>query len=289
MAVDVGDLYRTSMTLTSPSGGLVNAGTMSLTITLPDATTFPVSPVTPVTTGQYQYDYQTTQSGRHVARWVGTGANPGAYVEAFDVLDALPRYLISMADAKKQLNITDTNSDDELRVYLESATTVVERIRNETVVQGTFVDELYLPEYFRGIGQVANSAMPYGIDTARFRVTVAHTPAISLVSVVRADGTMSWDVANLHLDPDGIVDVMFGPTLVGHILIIYVAGRATIRATDQLAASIIVNHLWQTQRGNRGAPRVGGGVSDTTMVPGFAFAVPNRAIELLGGGLPGFA
>jgi hypothetical protein len=289
MATDIGDLYRTSMTLTSPSGGLVNATTMTLTITLPDSTTTVITPVTPVTTGIYQYDYQTIQSGRHVARWVGTGANPGAYVEVFDVLDAIPPYIVSLADAKQQLNITDTSVDDELRIYLESTTSVVERVRNEAVVKRTFTDEIYLPEYFRGIGQVANSAMPYGIDTARFRVALAHSPALSLTSVARVDNTMTWDVTNLHLDPSGIIDVMFGPTLVGHIAVVYVAGYVIIPATFQLAASMIINHLWQTQRGTRGGPRVGGGMSDTTAIPGFGFAIPNRALELLGGGMPGFA
>lgn len=289
MTIDLGDVVPLSVRITDPTGALANAGSVSLTITQPDTTNVSLSPVAPTSTGVYQYNYSTVQTGRHIYRWVATGANASAYTEAFDVLDPTPRYIISMASAKQQLNISDTNSDDELRIYLEAATDVVERLRNEAVVQRTFVDEIYLPEYFRGIGQVANSAMPYGIDTARFRVAVSHTPAVSLTSVVRADNTMSWDVTNLHLDPDGIIDVMFGPTLVGHIVVTYVAGRTVIRATDQLASSIIVNHLWQTQRGTRGAPRVGGGVSDTTMVPGVGFAVPNRAIELLGGGLPGFA
>lgn len=275
MATDVGDLVRLSTTLTSPAGGLVNAGTMSLTITLPDASTFPVSPVTPVTTGQYQYDYQTTQPGRHIARWVATGANPGAYVEAFDVLDATPRYMISMADAKNQLNITGTSSDDELRVYLESATDVVERVRGEAMVRRTFIEE-------------------HEVMYAGGRMALSWTPVVSLTSVVMIDGWVTWDVSRLHVNPiTGVVSTTFQSglfQLFGRLAVTYVAGYQVIPASFQLAASIIVNHLWQTQRGNRGSPRVGGGLSDpTTMVPGFAFAVPNRALELLGTGMPGFA
>lgn len=276
MAIDVGDLYRTSMTLTSPSGGLVNAGTMSLTITLPDASAFPVSPVTPVTTGQYQYDYQTTQPGRHIARWVGTGANPGAYVEAFDVLDSTPRYMVSMADTKNQLNIplADTSLDDELRVYLEAATDVVERVRGEAMVRRTFIEE-------------------HEVTYAGGRMALSWTPVVSLTSVVMIDGWVTWDVSRLHLNPaTGVVSTTFQSglfQLFGRLAVTYVAGYQVIPASFQLASSMIVNHLWQTQRGNRGAPRVGGGLSDTTMVPGFAFAVPNRALELLGTGMPGFA
>lgn len=274
MATDLGDLYRTSMTLTSPSGGLVNAGTMTLTITLPDASTFPVTPVTPTTTGQYQYDYQTVQTGRHVARWLGTGANPGAYVEAFDVLDSTPRYMISMADAKQQLNITDTASDDELRAYLEAATDVVERVRGEAMVRRTFIEE-------------------HEVMYAGGRMALSWTPVVSLTSVVMIDGWVTWDVSRLHLNQTtGVVSTTFQSglfQLFGRLAVTYVAGYQVIPASFQLAASMIVNHLWQTQRGNRGAPRVGGGISDTTMVPGFAFAVPSRALELLGTGMPGFA
>jgi hypothetical protein len=287
MAIDLGDLYRLSMTLTSPAGGLVNADTMTLTITLPDDTTVPTV-VAPASTGHYQYDYLTTQPGRHVAHWVGTGTNPGAYVDIFDVRTASPGYLVSLATMKNQLNLNNTTaSDEDLRDFIESATDAVERIRNEAVIRRTFVDEIYLPEYFRGIGQVANSAMPYGIDTARFRVAISHTPALSLTSVARVDGTMTWDVANLHLDPAGIIDVMFGPTLVGHIAVTYVAGYRIVPESFTKAAEFIVQNLWQTRRGVKGGPRVGG--TETTMVPGIGFAIPNQAMELLGGGMPGMA
>lgn len=272
MATDVGDLYRTSMTLTSPSGGLVNAGTMTLTLTLPDGTPVVVTPITPVTTGTYQYDYQTVQSGRHVARWVATGANPGAYTEVFDVLDAIPRYIISMADAKAQLNITDTASDNELRAYVEAATDVVERVRGEAMVQRTFVEE---HEVYSG------------------RMSLSRPPVVSLTSIISIDGWITWDVNALHVNPrTGVVSTALTTGLLqlnGRVVVTYVAGYAVIPATFQLAAAMIVNHLWQTQRGTKGSPRVGGGLSDTTMVPGFAFAVPNRALELLGSGMPGFA
>jgi hypothetical protein len=60
-----------------------------------------------------------------------------------------------------------------------------------------------------------------------------------------------------------------------------------IRATDSLAAQIIIEHLWQTRRGARGGPRPGG--MDTTLVHGLGFAIPNAALELLGTGIPGMA
>src|SRR4051812_2397971 len=119
MAVDLGDLYRCSWTNISPSGGNVNAGSVTLTITLPDQTSVVVTPVSPTTTGVYQYDYQTVQAGRHLARWVGTGANPGAQPEEFDVRPANPGYIISLGDVRQQLNLTTTVNDEELRYSIE--------------------------------------------------------------------------------------------------------------------------------------------------------------------------
>jgi hypothetical protein len=286
VAIDLGDRYRVTFTNTPPGGGTpVSAGTVTLTIVLPDDTTV-VNTVAPTTPGVYQFDYLTTQAGRHVAQWVGTGANPGAHVEIFDVRTLTPGYLVSLAVLKDQLNVTGTANDEALRGYIEAATDAVERIRNETIIKRTFTDELYLPDYYRGYGQAVNSAMPYGL-TYRHRSTLDHTPAISLTTVARVDGTMTWDTTLLRLDPAGIIDVMYGPALSGHIAVTYVAGSRVIRATDSLAAQIIIEHLWQTRRGVRGGPRPGG--MDTTLVHGLGFAIPNAALELLGAGIPGMA
>jgi hypothetical protein len=217
---------------------------------------------------------------------VGTGTNPGAHVEIFDVRTLTPGYLVSVAALKDQLNITTAAADEALRGYIEAATDAVERIRNETIIKRTFTDELYLPDYYRGYGQAVNSAMPYGL-TYRHRSTLDHTPAISLTNVSRVDGTMTWDTTLLRLDPAGIIDVMFGPALSGHITVTYVAGYRVIPAAYSLAAQFIVEHLWQTRRGSRGGPRPGG--METTLVPGIGFAIPNAAVELLGAGIPGVA
>jgi hypothetical protein len=50
-----------------------------------------------------------------------------------------------------------------------------------------------------------------------------------------------------------------------------------------------VQHLWQTQRPDRGAPSRSTGLGEYT-VPGLGYSIPNRAKEMLGnGGIPGFA
>jgi hypothetical protein len=59
-----------------------------------------------------------------------------------------------------------------------------------------------------------------------------------------------------------------------------------IQANVRLASKIIIQHLWETQRGTMGVQL--GGDSDN-YVAGRGFAIPRRAIELLGPQLPGVA
>jgi hypothetical protein len=286
MAIDVGSVYRLAFTLKSPDGALVNAGSMALTINLPDGTSTLISPVAPGSTGVYQYDYTTVQSGRHIAHWVGTGANPGAYAEAFEVLSATPPALISLADAKQQLNISTNAFDDELRVFVDAATAAVERHRNESIIRRTFVEEHYLTDYAWGYGQNIGQPAAWGVPARK--LSLDKRPALSLTSVARVDGTLSWDVSNLHLNSNGIVSVMFGNPISGHVAVTYIAGYQSIPAEFTLATRIIVQHLWQTQRGNKGWPKPGG-MDDSLGPAGMGFAIPNRALELLGTGSPGFA
>ncbi|SEF34399.1 hypothetical protein SAMN05421837_107370 [Amycolatopsis pretoriensis] len=273
MAIDVGDLYRCSFTLTSPAGGNVNAGTMTLTITLPDQTTTVVGPVAPTTTGVYVYDYQTVQAGRHTAHWVGTGANPGAYVEVFDVRPADAPYLVSLADIKAQTNISNTVSDEELRTYLEAATGVIERHLGQAVVRRSRTEEHLIPS---GGGLVLN-----------------WTPVVSVTSLATVDGSYTWNPATLYATPAGLVTCPLGTAPYGHVAVTYVAGTSLVPEEYGLAARIIVQHLWETQRGAAGAPRAGG-LGDTLGISrsagsGLGYAIPNRALELLGTGLPGVA
>jgi hypothetical protein len=54
--------------------------------------------------------------------------------------------------------------------------------------------------------------------------------------------------------------------------------------TINLAARILLQHLWRTQYGaSRVGPSIGGGddYAVTEPVPGFGYAVPNRVLQLL--------
>lgn len=268
MAFDLGDQVPLTIETRDALGSLANAGAVTLTIGLPDGTS--VTPaITNPSTGRYQVDYATTLPGRHTVRWVATGLNAGAYADAFDVRPATPDYLISLASAKAQLKIplSDTSQDEQLREFVEAAAYVIEHHRKEAIVR-RIVTEYHF------------------IRDSASRLLLRTTPVISLQSVQTVDGGTSWAVADLHLTPaTGLVVGKSGMgtiSFLGNIQAVYVAGRTVVPANFTLAARIIVQHLWETTRGN---PRTGpwpGGQEDTTQIFGMGFAIPNRALQLLG-------
>lgn len=270
MSFDLGDPVPLAVQTRDSSGNLANAGTVTLTIGLPDGTTTTPA-VTNPSPGVYQVFYPTVQAGHHTVRWLGTGINSSAYADSFDVLSTSPAYIVSLARAKRKLRIplADTEHDEDIRDYIESATSVIERHRREIVVRRMFTD------YHRTWG--ARELILY------------NTPALSLISVQTVDGLFTWDLATLHLNGvAGIVTEVsgiFGVTFSGYIKVVYEAGSRVIPADFQRAGLIIIEHLWQTERpGSQAGPYPGAyedsmeGIRRT----GTGFAIPNRALELLG-------
>jgi hypothetical protein len=241
---------------------------VTLTITLPDGTTDDLSPTNPPsTTGQYFHDYQTVQAGRHSARWLGTGTNPGAHSDAFDVRVANPPYIVSLADVRDQLNMTSTADDEELRTYIEATTAVVENYLGRAVVRRSFTEE----------HQVSGGEL-----------MLNWTPVQSITSIETVDGVTTWTAADVHVSTSGVVTAEAGATaLDGAITVTYVAGSALVPGNWALAARIIVQHLWETQRGTAGAPFAGGLDMPGAGFTQYGFSIPNRAKQLLTGGVPG--
>ncbi|GAA3550821.1 hypothetical protein GCM10022419_033870 [Nonomuraea rosea] len=249
-------------------GVLTDASTVSLSILLPDGTVD--GPFTPVHDGPglYHHDYPSTQSGRHVARWVTAGP-VGADEEVFDVAALWGEAgVISLRAAKKQLNIDedDTDDDEEIADHLRSVTAVCERYAG-ALVRATHTEK----------------------HTGGYALALNHVPALELVSVVAIrTGGVGQDVADLDLDgPTGIVTRLDGGKMYGPLRATYVAGRTDIPANVSQAAKILLQHLWETQRGTMGGVRTGG--SDEVYDPRFGFSIPRRVLELLGEQPPGIA
>ncbi len=173
--------------------------------------------------------------------------------------------LLTLAEAKAQLDIDTTTNDVELQAYIDSLTAVIER--HVGPVESRTVTEIV-----------------YGRGAA---LAFTQVPVVSLTSLTpRLTGGTAIGVAEVFLDGDsGTVHRVDGGSFVGGPwTAVYVAGRGSVPATINLAARILLQHLWRTQYGaSRGMSSVGGGddFSVTEPVPGWGYAVPNRVLQLL--------
>jgi hypothetical protein len=274
MSYDLGAVVPLSMTVKDATGAPANAGNMRLTVTLPDDTTAVVDPVAPASTGSYSYGYPTVQAGLHQVRWVGTGANACASTDVFDVRPAAAAMLFSLADAKGQLDIpvTSTADDEKLRTYIAATTRAV--------------------EYF--VGAVSRRTV-HQVVSGDCAAWVLHTTPVLAVTAVTAVAVWQLDVDPGVLDVDGEAGILRRTDGLwfysGDYRVTYTAGRAVVEPNITLAGELILQHLWRTRFG---AAR--GAVSSddflvTEAVPGFGYAIPNRALQLLQGEreLGGFA
>lgn len=267
MSYDLGDVVPLSTTVKDASGAPADAGTMALTITLPDASVVTVPSVVPTSTGQYAYSYATTQAGRHSVRWLATGANACAHTDVFNVREALPPMLFSLAEAKTKLDwpASDTSRDDELREFIEATTAAV--------------------EFF--VGPVARRTVQQVLCGGR-DTWVLHTTPVLAVTAITPLQTWQQAISVGVLDIDANTGILrrtdnlcFYP---GDYRVTYTAGRAIVPPNVSLAARLILQHLWRTNYGaSRAAAGLGGGDDflATEQVPGFGYAIPNRALQLL--------
>lgn len=277
MSTDLGDVYRLSYDH-YVNGALATAGAATWTVTLPDGATSSFAATT-TGTGLYRNDFTTTLAGRHTVRWVGTGANAGAWAGSFNVSPAASGDLISLADAKTQLNIpaSSTVHDEELRDFIGGLTAVIEGPDGlgRVVVKRTIVESRT-------------------VDRAAYQLTLSSLPVISLTSVIDLDGNRTWAAADFHLDGDtGLLTTKDSATPVyGQIQFTYVAGYQVIPANITMAARVVLQDWWRTQRAGGGGPRfVAGSDENSALVRagwGLSLLSP-EARQLLGPPLAGLA
>lgn len=265
MSFDLGSAVRLTATCTDPGGTPATAATALLTVTLPDGTTVIPTVPAPAETGQYVVDYVTTMAGQHAVRWLFT--EPAfAYTDTVDVRPAVPRLILSQADARSHLRITTPADAELLREWLESITEGVENLAG-AVVRRTITEKHPVP--FRGVGSLM----------------LRTVPVLDLVSVVPVlPGGQTYTPDQFDLDPTGVVQLLDRALIYGPLRITYVAGRAVTPASITSASRIILRHLWRTRYGSsRALPSVGGDddFSVTEPIPGFGYAIPNRALQLL--------
>lgn len=267
--IDLGDVYQVAVDIYSAGGVLTDPATATLTITLPDGTTAtPAVSLPSSTAGQLRVDYTTTMAGRHSYRMVTT-VPATAHTGVFDVRSAAPDLIVSLEDAKTHLNITSTTSDEELRSMIESVTAVVEQY----------------------VGAVVRRTEVEVFDGGRAQLTLSHIPVISVTSVVDTGATVSASSYTFNAT-SGVLTQIAGPSLlpflvgVQSVTVTYVAGRTTVPANIRMAALLILQHMWESQRPAAAGPFSQG--SDD-YDPRYSYSVPRRALELLGEPIGGFA
>lgn len=272
--IDLGDAVPLTFQA-SANGTLVDPTTVTLTVGLPDGTSTAVTP-TRASLGQYTAAYVTVQPGRHDIRWVATGPGARTHVDVLNVAPARSVSLVSLAEFKAHLNLDDTAEDEEIRYYLEAATGVVERHVGQVVARRSVTET-------HRLGWQSHP---------RRGLVLRQGPVMSLTTISTNGGTV--------LDPAGyVVDTVTGEVrstaggttgLFGDVTVTYVAGYTATPPRMILAAQIIAEHLWQTQRVQSMGRGPGFGGSEVNVTPsGLGYAIPNRAVELLGGRPPAIA
>jgi hypothetical protein len=266
VTIDFGETYSSpNYVVKDTSGTPTNAGTVTAVITLPDSVTTASPTVVNTSAGTYSFDYGTTVAGRHELTVSATGGILGTLVrkwtDSFTVSPAGSGFGLSLDDAKAHLNIklTYTADDEELRDWLSIVTRLVESKAGEITAKA-------YTERHRG-GK---------------SLWLRHTPVIAVTSVGPWLNTgTTFLPSTVRVDPEtGRLERLDGGWFTGGpYAITYTAGRQIVPANLRGALKIILQHLWDTQRGASGLPFQPS--EDVGMIPGFAFAIPNRAIELL--------
>lgn len=180
--------------------------------------------------------------------------------------------VVTLAEAKLQLNMTDTASDAELAVFISAASEAIEDY------VGAVVQRPVTETFDGGLEQVLLSKTPVASVTS---VTDNGTVLASSAYRVSTAGVLSRVAGRFRLRFwDGVQS----------LTVVYVAGKvadtASVPQRVKMAALIIVQHLWETQR-----PAAQGPFSQASddFDPRYAYSIPRRALELLGEPVGGIA
>ena len=267
---DLGDkVYLTWETVDS-SGAAVNPGTVTLNITLPDATNVSVTTATSIT-GTYTASYLPTQVGRHILAWSATGSYPQAYSDIFEVRDINDIGIVGYDEVLEFLNIpTASANENEIRRFIDASTDLAENYVGQVLGRRTFTNELY--------------------DGGTEFIRIRNPKAISITSVT--ENGLAVSASNYVLDYTGQRLYRIGSgTLyatnsygywtqgMNNVSITYVAGYVNPPMSAKQGVLEIIRHLWQTQRGAINVMTRTNSGDELYNTP--TYSLPRRAMELL--------
>jgi hypothetical protein len=276
----LGAPVRVSTTVRDVTGALVNPGTLILLVKTAAAdgtwtTTGTYSSPANDSTGTYHQDIPVTDlatAGHYQYTWTSTGTGAGVSFGEFDIFDPFETSVISLQDAKDQLNIpaSNTASDAEIASWIATIESNLKRATGGPVVNRTVTERAEM---------MSNQTV----------ILVRQRPLVSVTSIASTSGGTIDISAGLDLDVNaGLIRRKLGLPFYGPffqwmpaVTVTYVAGwGVSVPAAFASFARIVLAHLWSSQRGPLTVPMGGG---DLTTPPGFGFAIPNMAAELLNG------
>ena len=262
-------IYLTT-TVKDRTGSPIDAGALILTVQKPDASQQTYPTPSHDSTGAYHQDIgaaDLTQNGHYQWKWVATGSGAGVSYGDFDVFDPFEPAVLSLQDAKTTVNINPATTvyDAELQSMIDTVTASLETITGGPAFNRTVTEYAYLSGDLRVL-------------------TVRQRPVVSVTSITDISAGTPMSIVDIDVDPvAGIIrrklDLPFWSFLSTRYQIVYTAGWGTaIPAAFNVAARLIVNHLWRTARGPGLAPIPN---EDMTFLPGMSYAIPNRALEVM--------
>lgn len=259
---DLGEQVPVSVTVRDANNALVNPVSATLTIIKPDGTTVPGTTVTlpPATTGKPLYIYTTDTVGRH--SWRMTTTTPaGSQTGVFTVRTGTPGWILSLDEARAQLNATGVTGDAELEEYLQVTTDIVENI----------------------IGPVVNQTITEEIHDGGATILLNRVPIVSVVSIENwADATVTYGASDYLVNKQtGVIRRLNASWFAGPVKVSYIAGRSNATPEAAItAAKVIIQHLFRSQQLRPSGPPAPTGDAVAT-VPMLGFAVPNAAVQML--------
>jgi len=271
---------RLSTTVRDVTGTLVNATTLTLLVKIAQAdgtqlTTGTYASPANDSTGTYHQDIPVTDlaaAGHYQYTWTATGTGAGVSFGDFDVFDPFEAAVLPLQDAKDALNIpqTTTASDSEIQSYIATIQSNLERATGGPLVNRSITERSEML-------------------SAQTVIPVRQRPLVSVTSITSTSGGAIDISAGLDLDVNaGLIRRKLGLPFYGpffawlpQVTVTYVAGWGTsVPSAFNVFARIVLQHLWETQRGPLAMPMAG---EQAVTVPGFGFAIPNQAAELLQG------
>jgi hypothetical protein len=261
---------------------LVDAGTLTTVVKLAAidgtwTTTGTYSSPAHDSLGKYHQDVPATDLtviGHYQWAATSTGTGAGVTFGEFDVFDPFETAVLPLQDAKDQLNIpqSNTGSDAEIQSYIATIESALKKYTG-----GPLVNKVITAER----SEMMNNQTV---------IPVRQRPLVSVTSITSVTGGAIDISGGLDLDINaGLIRRPLGYPFYGPFFqwlptvnVTYVAGwGVSVPPAFNSAARIILQHLWWTQRAPSLQGPLAGGAD--VILPGFGFAIPNAAAELLDG------